>query len=175
MCKSNNNSPVIKEALTKAMRLCSSKEYSSRGMMSKIISWGCSGEDAQSVINMLTEQNFLDDRRYAEAFMNDKLRINKWGRIKISYMMRMEGIDDEIIQTVIYDIDEASYEQLLKDELIKKRKTIKVKNIDELHNKLFRFAASRGFESDIISQLVREIILSYRSRTILLFFPTTNK
>ncbi len=145
------------EILSKAMQCCSRKEYNSRAMLEKIISWGCVQEDAQSIVNALIEQKFIDDRRYTEAYVKDKLHFNKWGRIKMAYMLRMQGIDETIIRTALNDLEENEYKQILGDELAKKYKTIRSDNITETKGKLFRFAASRGFETDVIYQVVEQI------------------
>ncbi len=157
MQKSGNNHITVKEAATKAMQLCSRKEYSSKEIRDKIISWGCSVNDAQLIIDNLIAQKFLDDQRYAEAYVNDKLRFNKWGRIKIAYMLKMEGINSEIIQDVVSGIDMISYEQLLEDELAKKHKTIKATNTDEITGKLYRFAVGRGFEPELVNRTIRKM------------------
>ena len=124
-------------------------------MYEKIIAWGCASEDAQTVIRSLNEQKFIDDRRYAEAYVKDKLRFNKWGRIKITYMLRTQGVDETVVREALAEIDELEYEQILADELQKKVKANFSGNAFEMKAKLFRFAASRGFESDVINSVLQ--------------------
>ncbi|MDR2038090.1 MAG: RecX family transcriptional regulator [Bacteroidales bacterium] len=145
----------FKEALDKAMQYSSRKEYNSHQMMKKIISWGCSEDDTKNIIEVLVEQKFIDDQRYTEAFVRDKLRLAKWGRVKISYMLKMQGIRDSIIRDSMTVIDQDEYLQLLKGELTKKSKSIKAGNPIEIKGKLYRFAAGRGFEPDVINEAIR--------------------
>ncbi len=139
------------------MRYCTRKEYCSNEILEKLISWGCSDKESQSILIFLKNHQYVDDQRYVNAYANDKLQINKWGKVKITYMLRMQKIEESIISDAISAIDPQQYEQILKDELNKKRKTIKSKNIFETKAKLYRFAASRGFESDLINRSISRI------------------
>ncbi len=153
-----NDHITVKEAKEKAGRLCSRKEYCSKEIYEKIISWGCTPEESQTVVAFLTEQKFIDDRRYTAAFVKDKLRFNKWGRIKIMYMLRMQGIDESVVWEALSEVSEGEYEQILTTELKKKIKTGLSGNIFEVKSKLFRFAASRGFEPDVINVILQKLI-----------------
>jgi regulatory protein len=145
---------TIKEAKDKAMQCCIRREYCRKEMFDKAVAWGCTPADANAVVGFLVEQKFLDERRYTEAFVKDKLRFNKWGRIKIAYMLRMQNIDRKIMTEALSEIDENEYRQILTGELQKKRKTIRGNNDFEIRGKLFRFAASRGFEPEMIHEVI---------------------
>ena len=151
--KFKNLKPEIKD---KAMRLCSRREYCCKEIFDKAVSWGCSPAEANELIDYLVERKFLDDSRYAEAFVRDKLRFNKWGRVKIAYMLRVKSIDNNTITDVFSRIDEAEYNEVLNDELQKKYRTLRG-NIFEIKGKLFRFAAGRGFEAEIINEAISQL------------------
>ena len=146
------------ETQNKAMQLCSRREYCRKEMFDKLVSWGCTFAEASDVVEFLVEQKFVDERRYTEAFVKDKLRFNKWGRVKIAYMLRGQNIDRNMIVEVLSEIDEAEFKQILAGELQKKYKTIRG-NIFEIKGKLFRFAASRGFEAEMINEAIDKIII----------------
>ena len=148
---------TVKETKEKAMRFCSRKECCYKEIFDKILSWGCSPDEAQEVVDFLVEQKFIDERRYTAAFVKDKLRFNKWGRVKISYMLRSQNIDTNIIMDVFSEIDETEYCQILSGELQKKYKTISGSDY-EIRGKLFRFAAGRGFEQEIIHETISKIV-----------------
>ena len=134
------------------MQWCSRKECCRKEMFDKAVSWGCTPAEAHELVDFLVEQKFVDERRYAEAFVKDKLRFNKWGRVKIALMLRMQKIDNNIIMDVMSGIDQTEYQQVLTGELQKKLKTIRQGNSFEKIGKLFRFAASRGFEPEMINE-----------------------
>jgi len=147
-----------KEALNQAMKLCSKKEYSSGEMKKKFLEWELTEEVAQKVLSSLRDENFIDDIRFAQAFVNDKLKFSKWGKIKISYMLRQKGVSDLIVSEALKKIDQEGYEKILINELQKKIRSIKAANNYELKGKLIQFAASRGFEYEVASKIVNKII-----------------
>jgi regulatory protein len=148
---------TVKEAREKAMQWCSRREYCRKDMLDKVVSWGCTSVEAHEVVDFLVEQKFVDDRRYTEAFVRDKLRFNKWGRVKIAYMLRAQNIDKGMVMDVLSEIDEPEYKQVLTAELQRKYKTLRG-TVFEIKGKLFRFAASRGFEPEMIHETISEII-----------------
>ena len=75
-------------------------------------------------------------------------------------MLRAKAIDDQTIQEALNNIDDESYRATLKEELIKKRKSVKASNHYDLKGKLVRFASSRGFESDLIYKVLEELLNS---------------
>ena len=147
----------MKEAREKAMQWCSRREYCSKNIFDKVVSWGYTPEDAREIVDFLIDQKFVDDRRFTDAFVKDKLRFNKWGRVKITYMLRSQNIDKNIIMDALSDIDEDEYNNILMGELQKKYKSVKG-NTFEIKGKLFRFAASRGFESEIVNEMISRIV-----------------
>ena len=147
---------TIKEAREKAMQWCSRREYCSKDIFDKVVSWGCTADEAHEVVDFLIEQNFLNDRRYTEAFVKDKLRFNKWGRVKIAFMLRAQNIERNIVEDVLSDIDQTEYNKILTSELQKKYKSIHG-NAFEVKGKLFRFATGRGFEPEVVYEAIPKI------------------
>ena len=148
---------TVKEVREKAMQRCSRREYCRKDMFDKAVSWGCTLAEAQKVVDFLIEQKFVDDCRYAKAFVKDKLRFNKWGRVKIAYMLRAQNIDRDIVKNILSEIDETEYNNILTGELQKKIKTISG-NAFEVRGKLFCFATSRGFEPEMINEVIDQIV-----------------
>ena len=104
------------------------------------------------VIERLTRERYIDNERYARAFVKDKIRYNKWGRRKVQQALWMKRIDDDIQRRVLDEIDEKEYLDVLRPLLKQKRKSIKAASDYELNQKLVRFALGRGFGFDIIRQ-----------------------
>ena len=153
---------TTKEAKEKAMQICSRRECCRKDIFDRAVSWGCTPADAHELLDFLVEQKFIDERRYTEAFVKDKLQFNKWGQVKIAYMLRIQNIDRKIVMDVLSEIDDVGYYEILSGELHKKYKAIRLPatkaNLVEIKGKLFRFAASRGFEPEIINKAISEII-----------------
>jgi len=152
-----NENDLFKTALNKAMALCAGREYCSDDIRSKLGSWGISSDDAGKILETLVKEKFLDDRRYAEAFVKDKYRQNKWGRIKITSMLRMKNIPGDIIDSALKAIDEDEYRQTVREIVMSHRSSIKAKNKYDLKGKLMRFGLSKGFESNLLYDLMDDI------------------
>lgn len=148
---------IYDTALKKAMTLCAGREYCTGDIREKLHSWGITGEECDKILSVLTRQGFIDDRRYASAFISDRLKQNKWGKIKIASMLRSRGIDDKTITSALNDIDNEEYQKIIREEIILHRKTVKSKNKFDLKSKLLRFGMSRGYESHLLYDLLNDL------------------
>ena len=140
------------EIVYKLAAKCSTSEQCLSDVESKLAKYDLTEEEHTRILRHLVEEKYIDDRRYAEAFVRDKYRFNKWGRIKIAQGLRMKGIDSETISTAMEAIDEAEYLDILRDLIKAKRKSTRGKNDYEINGKLVRFATGRGFEYAAIRQ-----------------------
>lgn len=140
------------EAYLQLAALCAQAEHCEQEMRDKMKRWELDETVQNRVINRLTEERYIDNERYARAFVKDKIRYNKWGRRKVQQALWMKRIDTDIQQRVLDEIDEKEYLDVLRPLLKQKRKSIKAENDYELYQKLVRFALSRGFTFDIIRQ-----------------------
>ena len=133
-------------------QLCARSEHCQHDMLEKMRRWDMS-EDAQArVMQRLVSERYVDDERYARAFVHDKIRYNKWGRRKVEQTLWQKRIDDDIRQQVLSEVDDEEYLSVLRPLLKQKRRSTKADSDYELNQKLMRFALSRGFTYDIIRQ-----------------------
>jgi regulatory protein len=146
------------EALTKAMKLCSVKEYAPSEIEQKLRSWELDDEVVSTVIETLRKEKFLDEFRMARYFVNDKLRFNKWGKVKIKYMLQQKKLAPAAIAEALDQINEEEYLRVLSSELVKKKKTIKDSDEYIIKAKLFQFASGRGFEADVIYKMMGKMM-----------------
>lgn len=140
------------DALKRAQALCSRAEHCSGEIREKLRKWGINELGSQKIVSLLIQNRFIDDRRYALSFVNDKVYLAHWGRKKVSMALKMKRVDSEIICQVLQDIDERRYEETLVS-LLKAKIKSNPALLDsyEGRTKLFRFALSRGFESSLIA------------------------
>lgn len=141
-------------ALSRAMALCSRREYCIADIMNKLDSWGLSEPDSAKVIQTLIRDNFINEQRYAEAFVKDKFRYNKWGRVKIRAGLKAKKIETDIINGALERIDEQTYRDMLSKLLKAHRKNIKARNQFDLKGKLLRYGLSKGFESGLLYEIL---------------------
>ena len=144
----------FKLALQRAAALCSRQEQCSSHIMSKLNSWKVFEEAADKIIELLKKEKFLDDERYATFYVRDKYRFNSWGKIKLTAMLRQKEIPAPIIEEALNQIDPEHYKQTCERLISEKSATLKESNQFKRKGKLFRYAAQRGFESDLIHQIL---------------------
>ena len=145
-------------ALHKAAAYCSRSEHCISEIEEKLSKWGIDKEDSEKIIKRLTEEKFIDQQRFCRSFINDKYKYNKWGRIKIAYALRMKKIDQQTIYDAMDEvINDDLYFENLENLLRDKMKSTKEKQWFEIYPKLYRFAASRGFESYEISSCLNKL------------------
>ena len=140
------------EAYLQLAALCAQAEHCQQEMHDKMRRWELDEIAQNRIIARLVKERYIDDERYARAFVKDKIRYNKWGRRKVQQALWQKHIDSEIQQRVLDEIDEKEYLDMLRPLLKQKRKSIKAASDYELNQKLVRFALSRGFGFDIIRQ-----------------------
>ena len=140
------------EAYLQLAALCAQAEHCQQEMRDKMRRWELDETVQNRIIDRLIKERYIDDERYARAFVKDKIRYNKWGRRKVQQALWQKHIDAEIQQRVLDEIDEKEYLDILRPLLKQKRKSIKAENDYELNQKLVRFALGRGFGFDIIRQ-----------------------
>ncbi len=142
------------EAYLTLAALCAQSEHCQWEMTEKMRRWELT-EDAQSrVLHRLVSERYVDDARYAQAFVKDKLLYNKWGRRKIEQALWQKHIDEDIRQQVLDAVDDADYLRMLRPLLQQKSRSTKAGSPYELNQKLIRFALSRGYTYDIIRQCI---------------------
>ena len=134
------------EILYKLAARCSTSEQCLSDVEAKLKRYDLSEEKRTRILQHLVEEKYIDDKRYAEAFVRDKYRFNKWGRIKIAQGLRMKGIDNGTVNVAMGVIDETEYLHILRELIKAKRKSIRGKSDYEVNGKLIRFAIGRGFE-----------------------------
>lgn len=142
-------------ALTRLEAECSRTEHCTSEMFERLRKWGITGATASKIVEHLQAENFINDRRYASAFVRNKLMFNHWGRRKISVAMMLKHIDRTIIREALEQIDETDYRDILLKTMRTKARQIKEGNTYEGRTKLYRAMLSRGFESAAISAIIR--------------------
>lgn len=141
---------------SRMMALCSRREYCKSDIAAKISALS-DAVDAEAMIRKLCEERFIDESRYAAAFVRDKSRLKGWGEVKIRYALQRKGLDNGTIAEAMGEIDgEQQMERLAK--LMKaKAQTLKDVAPAERRAKLMRFAVSRGFTYAQADEICRTI------------------
>lgn len=144
-------------ALERMRMLCSKSEKCTFDIQQKLETLSLQEADKEWIINQLVKDKFIDNSRYAAFFVRDKFRFNKWGKLKIRQALFMKKLPETIIKEALEEIDQDEYYKLASTLILSKNKEIKDKNIFSRKARLFRFAAQKGFEPDIIYQILNDL------------------
>lgn len=147
------------QALQSLMRMCARSERSSGDALRLMKRWGVADDEARNVLARLMAERFIDDRRFAEAFVRDKLNLSGWGAYKIKISLRTKGVAREIIEEVVSQmIDATNMKERLEDIMQRKLRTLKYSSTYEAKTKLIRFAASRGYDIEEAVECASKIL-----------------
>ncbi len=145
------------EAITRLRHLCSKSEKCRQDIKDKLKSWNFKGGSGQ-IINKLEEDKFIDEQRFCNAYVRDKIKFSCWGKIKIRYYLKGKKIPDTLIDNTLASFPEDEYKNMVVRELNKKSSTLKVRDKKIHKQKLLAFSKNRGYEPDIIYNIVDKII-----------------
>lgn len=150
------------QALRLLMSMAARAERSSGDALRLMKRWGVDDNDAQRVLQRLIAERFIDDSRYAAAFVREKINLSGWGSYKIVAALRRKGVDNRIIENALSQYGSVDMEERLQGLLEKKIKTVKYRDTSDLRAKLFRFAASRGYDYSTAMQAVDRVVKGER-------------
>ena len=136
---------TINKHLTWAQQLCSQRECCVHDVRVRLRAKGAEPQEVEEVIAALIEQNFLNEARYARAFVHDKSKLQGWGPEKIRYALRAKQLPDALIRGALAEIDQDAQKERLIRLLEVKQQSIKVTSETDLRAKLIRFGLARGF------------------------------
>lgn len=146
---------TVENATVRIETLCARSEQCTAEVVQKLRQWGVSEADVRDILSSLRERRFVDDARYAEAFVRDKVVFNRWGRVKIRQALRMKRVADDYIDAAMDMIDESEYRDNLLTALQSKARMMDDSRSYEGRGKLLRFGVSRGFETALVIKVIK--------------------
>ena len=152
---SNSTEPAL--VLQKIRYFCSYQERCIKEVEGKLKEWAVQHKKIAPIVNQLQKDGYLNEERYAKAFAGGKFRLNKWGRQKIEFELRIRGVPELMIQEGMLEIDEKEYMQTLKEIIIHKNNEIKPGTDVNIREKIINFAFGKGYEKDLILSVIREM------------------
>ncbi|WP_300703548.1 regulatory protein RecX [Bacteroides sp.] len=142
------------EALNRVAAYCSTAEHCRAEIAEKLQRWGIAYDAIERILDRLEQDKYIDEERFCRAFINDKYRFAKWGKMKIKQALQLKKISSVTYHSFLNEIDEEEYLSILRDLLNSKKKSVRAENEYELNGKLMRFALSRGFEMKDIRRCI---------------------
>jgi regulatory protein len=153
---------TIAQALTKAQAYCAYQERCQQEVHNKVVEWGMYSSEANEVITLLIADGFLNEARFAILYVSGKTRIKRWGRKKIVPALKFKQISYRCIKEALATIDDEVYKQNILHHLHKK---IGEQHLDKVNklllHKAIQYTLTKGFEYDIINDVIKEEINNY--------------
>ena len=146
---------TVDQARMRLEKQCARAEHCTYELRQKLYRWRISASDASNIIDSLIENRFVDDERFARAFINDKIRFARWGQRKIHAALLQKRIPTEMTQRLLGEIDPEFVVANLEEILEQKARTIDNVRTYEGRTRLFRYAISRGYLPDDVSRAIR--------------------
>lgn len=147
--------PTIEMATQRLESLCVRGEHCRQELHDKLRKWGFNSNITCEILDGLAARRFFDDRRYALSFARDKILYNHWGKMKVRLGLKAKRINPDFIVDALDEIDDEEYESVAKAFLTSKARSVKEGFSFEGKTKLYRAGLSRGFESSLVSQIVK--------------------
>lgn len=144
-----------KTALIKAESWCAYQERSQQEVRNKLYEWNLYPNEVEEVISELITTNFLSEERFAHAYTSGKFKIKKWGKIKIKQGLKLKKVPDKLIQKALNGINMDEYLEILLATAVKKAATIGEKDGLKKKYKLISYLQSKGFENDLIFDVLK--------------------
>ncbi len=138
------------------MKFCAYQERCVSDMETRLKEWGVEKGDADKVIDDLVENNFINEKRFANSYARGKFMSNKWGRFKIRIHLREKNIHDEEIEDALKKIDQNEYEKVALQLIKRKKGDLKDVEDRQLRSKVYYYMVSKGYESDLIFKLLND-------------------
>ena len=136
------------EVLLKLENFCAYRERCPKEVRARLHELGMRGAEAEQIFEVLREDGFFDEQRFAEAYAGGKFRVNHWGRVRIRQELRMRDIAPEMIRQALASIEEDQYLQMLQELLEKKRQHYA--GDDHAREKTAASLIRNGFESELV-------------------------
>lgn len=144
-----------KAALAKAEHYCAYQERAQQEVRDKLYEWGLWSDSVENIIGELIGANFLNEERFAKAYAKGKFNQNGWGKNKIKQGLKFKKVPDVLIKKALSGIPVDDYLQSLEAILAKKARTLNEKDPLKRRFKLQQYALSRGFELDLILDILK--------------------
>ena len=147
------------QVLDKMAKYCAYQERCVKDVRDKLKTFDIPEEDKTKILDYLLDNRFVNDERYAKAFVRGKVNQSGWGINKIRFHLIQKGIDKDIIEDALGQTDKEVYRERLIDILKTKTKTIKADSDFEKKRKLAAYAMQKGFEGSLVWETLKDLTI----------------
>lgn len=144
------------QAKNKAQHFCAYQERSQQEVRNKLYTWGLYSTEVEDVIADLITENFINEERFAFSYVSGKFNMKQWGKLKIAQGLKSKGVSPRLITEALNSIADDKYLAMLEKVLSKKQNQLNEKHPYKKKMKLIQYAAGKGFEKDLIFDVLSD-------------------
>ena len=148
----------FEQALVKMEAWCAYQDRCLFEVQNKLETWKIDFQTQDKIIEKLILNRFLDEKRFVESYISGKVRIKRWGRIKIKYQLFQKHVDKKLIEEGLNSVDQEIYWNNLI--ALANRKTLEIKPSEspwKAKQKIMTYLSSKGYEQDLIYEALKDI------------------
>jgi regulatory protein len=146
------------QVLPKIEKYCIYQERCHQEVSMKLKSYGLNQAEQDQILVKLIQSDFINEERFAKAFVGGKFRQKKWGRTKILLELKKRKISDYCIKKAMSEIEESHYDETLETLALKYFKTIKQGQLFIKHQKTIKYLIGKGYEYDLCQEIVKKLV-----------------
>lgn len=150
--------PTPSEAKQKIYRYCAYQERAHQEVRDKLYEYGLHQNEVEEILTQLITEGFLNEERFARAFAGGKFRMKKWGKLKIVRELELRGLTKNCIRMGLTEIDPQDYRTTLRDVVKKRLDQSTEQNPFVRREKVANYAIQKGFEPELVWEMVKEIL-----------------
>ncbi len=143
----------IDEVKQKMARYCAYQERSHYQVEKKLREMGMIPEAIDAVMLFLIQENFLNEERFARAYVRGKFYQNRWGKQKIIQGLKQHQIHANLIASALTEIDETDYKKTI-EELIEKKSRLLKGNSYQAKQKIVRYLIQKGYKYEEFGEVL---------------------
>ena len=149
---------TAEQTLSTLMERCARAETCISDARRLMLRRGMTAQEQEAVIERLVGERFIDEERYAQAYVRDKLNFSRWGAQKIAAALRAKHIPAEVVRRAMEQLEEVSMPDRLEADLRRKNRSIKEPDPYKRKEKLLRFGISRGYDFETVRETIERVI-----------------
>lgn len=149
---------TIDEALIRLQKYCAYQERCHQEVRQKLWDMGMIPEAIDHIIGQLLEHNYLNEERFARAYVRGKFVMKKWGKQRLISELKRRQISKYNINQGLTEISDINYIETFTNLAEKKLQSISEQNIYRRRKKLADYLLYRGWESYLVYEKVKELI-----------------
>ncbi len=156
------------QAKQKAGRFCALRERSPVEVFNKLTRWGLTDMEAESVLEALTEDGFIDEQRFANAYCHDRFEFDSWGKQKIRAHIHPHQISTACMEQALQQISDDKYMTKIESLATKKWNLIKEEDTFKRKQKVLNYMLNKGFEPEWSWKSINNMVCKRQSNTNLM-------